>query len=229
MQAMQDKEFDQLFKDRFEGAEIQPSSNLWSNIEKELAPKKTKKFPVYWAAAAVVVVATTVGLLSQKTEKLQLQGITRVSTVEVAKTPEVTAAHTVVTEQISTDPEGTPLVLAPKVKLENLVLKNKQTTMQPNQELKRQQINPPDVVPPVREEVRPVVAPPTETVIAKVDPPEVQKDNEITESEARERRGIRNVGDVINFVVDKLDKREKKIIQFRTDDDDNSSLIAVNI
>ncbi|MNQ93554.1 hypothetical protein D3C85_1090260 [compost metagenome] len=102
--------------------------------------------------------------------------------------------------------------------------------MQPNQELKRQQIKTPDVAPVVKEQVRPVVVPPTDIVIAKVDPPEVQKqDNEITETEGRERRGIRNVGDVINFVVDKLDKREKKIIQFRTDDDDNSSLIAVNI
>lgn len=230
MQAMQDKEFDQLFKDRFEGAEIQPSSNLWGNIEKELAPKKTRKFPVYWAAAAVVVVATTVGLLSQKTEKLQLKGTSSVSTIEVAKTPEVTAVGTVVTEQITADPEGTPLVLAPKVKLENLVLKNKQTAMQPNRELKRQQINTPDVAPVVKEQIKPVVVPPVDIVIAKVDPPEVEKqDNEITETEGRERRGIRNVGDVINFVVDKLDKREKKIIQFRTDDDDNSSLIAVNI
>ena len=70
----------------------------------------------------------------------------------------------------------------------------------------------------------------TENVIANVSIPDVQRgDQELIETEGRERKGIRNVGDVINFVVDKLDKREKKLIQFKTDDDDNSSLIAVNI
>ena len=48
MQQMQDKEFDKLFKDRFEDAEIEPSANLWANIEHELAPKKKRVFPIYW-------------------------------------------------------------------------------------------------------------------------------------------------------------------------------------
>ena len=36
------------------------------------------------------------------------------------------------------------------------------------------------------------------------------------------------MGDLINFVVDKVDKREDKLIRFDTDDD-NSSLIGINI
>lgn len=230
MQAMQDKDFDRLFKDRFEEAEIQPSSSLWSNIEKELTPKKKRGFPVYWAAAAVVVIATTIGLLSQKTEPLKLQG-NPVETAQVEKLPVTPSKqNSVVEEQVVTRPESTPLVLAPKIKLENLVRKNSQLAVQPNPEVKRQQIKVVDVAPEQKEEIKSVATLEKEIMIAKVDPPVVtEQSNQIAETEVRERKGIRNVGDVINFVVDKLDKREKKIIQFKTDDDDNSSLIAVNI
>lgn len=229
MQAMQDKDFDQLFKDRFEEAEIQPSSNLWGNIEKELTPKKKKAFPVYWAAAAVVVIATTIGLLSQKTEPLKLQGNTAEATAQVEK-PATAAKSNTVVEKTVVGPESTPLILAPKVKLENLVRKNTQVAMQPNQELKRQEVKVIDVAPEQKEEIKSVATLEKEIMIAKIDPPAVaEQSNQIAETEVRERKGIRNVGDVINFVVDKLDKREKKIIQFKTDDDDNSSLIAVNI
>lgn len=227
MQAMQDKDFDQLFKDRFEEAEIQPSSNLWSNIESELTPKKKRKFPVYWAAAAVVVIATTIGLLSQKTESLKLQGNAAETTAQIEKVPVVPSRLNTVAEEPVVEPESTPLILAPKVKLENLVRKNSQLAVQPNLEVKRQQVKVIDVVP---EQKKEMVTLEKEIMIAKIDPPVVpEQSNQIAETEVRERKGIRNVGDVINFVVDKLDKREKKIIQFKTDDDDNSSLIAVNI
>ncbi|RQO75698.1 hypothetical protein DBR43_10195 [Pedobacter sp. KBW06] len=228
---MQDKDFDQLFKDRFEEAEIQPSSNLWGNIEQELAPKKKKAFPVYWAAAAVVVIATTIGLLSQRTEPLKLQGNTAETTAQVENVPvAVPKQNASVEEPADLRPESTPLVLAPKVKLENLVRKNSQMALQPNEEVKRQQVKVADVVPEPKEEIKPVLTMEKEIMIAKIDPPVVhEQNNQIAETEVRERKGIRNVGDVINFVVDKLDKRENKIIQFKTDDDDNSSLIAVNI
>lgn len=228
MQAMQDKDFDQLFKDRFEEAEIQPSSNLWDNIEKELTPKKKRTFPVYWAAAAVVVIATTIGLLSQKTEPLKLQGNSADVTAKVEKAPVAPATSESIVEKTVVTPESTPLVLAPKVQLENLVRKNSQMALQPKPEVKRQQIK--AVAPEPKEEIKPLANLEKEVMIAKVDPPAVpEPGNQIAETDVRERRGIRNVGDVINFVVDKLDKRENKIIQFKTDEDDNSSLIAVNI
>ena len=50
----------------------------------------------------------------------------------------------------------------------------------------------------------------------------------MNENDMADKRGIRNMGDLINFVVDKVDKREDKLIRFDTDDD-NSSLIGINI
>ncbi|ALL04778.1 hypothetical protein AQ505_04340 [Pedobacter sp. PACM 27299] len=249
---MQDKDFDQLFKDKFEGAEMRPSANLWSNIEKELTPKKKRVFPIYWAAAAAVaVIAVSVGLLVPETEKMQLHGtaavVTKAGNNMTAAESTSTGAITVpVTDEgdptgstasvstgssISVSAIGTPLVLAPKLKLKNLVQENNLVAVQRNEKIRRHQIKAVEMNTTLKEEeLKSMPDLSTENVIANVPIPDVQRgDQELIETESRERKGIRNVGDVINFVVDKLDKREKKLIQFKTDDDDNSSLIAVNI
>lgn len=250
MQAMQDKDFDQLFKDKFEGAEIRPSANLWSNIEKELTPKKKRVFPVYWAAAAAIaVIAVSVGLLAPEKEKMQLHGrvievassgskpaIAEEGTVAPAEAGDANSNGSITSvsttgSTVETAEQGTPLILAPKMKLRNLVQENNLVAVQRNEKIKRHQIKAVEMKTTLKEEeVKSMLDLPTEHVIANVPIPDVQQgDQELTGTESSQRKGIRNVGDVINFVVDKLDKREKKLIQFKTDDDDNSSLIAVNI
>ncbi|MBC8987807.1 hypothetical protein H9X96_18750 [Pedobacter sp. N36a] len=236
MQAMQDKDFDQLFKDKFEGAEIRPSANLWSNIEKELTPTKKRVFPVYWvAAAAVAVIAVSVGVLFPETEKMQLHGTVAISGNTVTSAGSTGAVTTPILGDegatVSVSEKGTPLVIAPKLKLKNLIQENNLVALQRNEKIKRHQIKAVEMKTTLKEEELKLIPDlSTETVIANVPIPDVQRgDQELIETEGRERKGIRNVGDVINFVVDKLDKREKKLIQFKTDDDDNSSLIAVNI
>jgi hypothetical protein len=47
--------------------------------------------------------------------------------------------------------------------------------------------------------------------------------------ETETKPSIRNIGDLVNLVVEKIDKRDKKLIRFATDDDDNSSLVGINI
>ena len=84
MQHMPDKEFDQLFRDKFNDAEIAPSANLWANIEQQLEPKRKRTFPMYWMAAASIVVAITAMLVFQKTEKIQLRGTDAIADVTVS-------------------------------------------------------------------------------------------------------------------------------------------------
>lgn len=222
MQPMQDKDFDQVFKDQFEHAEIQPSSNLWINISQELVPRKKRSLPIYWSAAAAVFVLMTISLLYPKAEKMQLQGTTPVTDQLVAEN-QIKTAH--VLESPVSEEKSTPLVLAPKLKLENHVKKDNLLAMQPNEVDLHPNI---DVQPDEKRESTQKELDLSNVVFAKVEEPEIS-DIKDQVSETTERKGIRNVGDVINFVVDKFDKREKKIIQFKTDDDDNSSLIAINI
>ena len=95
-----------------------------------------------------------------------------------------------------------------------------------------------------RKEVKPVntgtfIVPDTEPALALTTPREpvmvglpetTQQDVRMGESTVLpERKGISNVGDLVNFVVDKIDKREEKLLQFNTNDDDQSSLVSINI
>ena len=77
----------------------------------------------------------------------------------------------------------------------------------------------------------PVSPPVEEVMLASADISNDTNDNidEVINDKKTESRGIRNVGDLVNYVVDKVDKREEKFIQFKTDNDDNSSLIGLNI
>ncbi|MEJ7560666.1 MAG: hypothetical protein WKF66_20315 [Pedobacter sp.] len=220
---MEDKDFDQLFKDRFEEAEVSPSADLWGNIEKELSPRKRLVLPVYWMAAAVVIVAIMVGVLMPKSEPIQLRGsadevATNINSETIASPKAIQEA--VVEEEV----KSTPLVIAPRLN-ENEVKKDF-AAMQPIASSKH----------PVNKEVQntPAVAaqveaemPVAEVMMARVETPqEITTYNEVDQPE---HKGIRNVGDLINIVVNKVDKREKKLIQFNTDEDDNSSVVAINI
>lgn len=225
---MQDKEFDQLFRDKFEDAEIAPSANLWGNIVQELEPRKKRVLPVYWMAAAVAIVAVSVGLLMQEKETIRLQGSDFATTTPVAE--QVVKPENVGIKTDSSPDENasksTPLVIAPRLTAADV--EKDFVAMQP----KVSKVHPvnmePEIVQPVVSQIvnEPVV-PEVDIVIASANVPD--EGNAITETEPAERKGIRNVGDIVNYVVDKVDRREKKFLKFNTDDDDNSSLVAINI
>ncbi len=226
---MQDKEFDQLFKDQFAETEITPSANLWGKIEQELEPKKSTILPAYWMAAAVAIIAVTVGLLIPKTEKIQLRGSADFVASTMATTDNAPKAEvrekTAAIKVPSSEEKSTPLVIAPR--LTDADVKKDFAAMQPiAAEAHPVHIGVP-VVSPTLAKVSEPVAPVNETMMANATIAETS--NIITEEEQPERRGIRNVGDLVNIVVNKVDKREKKLIQFNTDEDDNSSVIAINI
>lgn len=254
---MQDKEFDELFKNRFESAEIEPSANLWSNIEEKLVVKRKRVFPVYWSAAAAIVAVATIGLLFQKTEKIQSG---------------TTAAITQQAKENNTNEEGSVLPTSPN-STDNYVPASKEqrnghlVALQHNTEVSKHRDNvnattamvadqgtqkkdllamQPSVaishldykeVKIKREKAelpKSIAAPVEEVMLATADvAPEAADETErevaVDDNKGGESKGIRNMGDLINYVVDKVDKREEKFIQFKTDEDDNSSLIGLNI
>ncbi|KQC02473.1 hypothetical protein [Pedobacter sp. Hv1] len=240
---MPDKEFDNLFRDRFKDAEITPSANLWANIEQQLAPKRKRTFPIYWMAAATIAVAFTAMLAFQKTEKIQLrldQVTAKVPAVNTQETQDITVTRTdesaspvnetvVNKNSLAAVQVKTPSVKAVLVAKTEDDQKNIEMAMQPNVNnnrlaIKQAEVKPLDVLP-VKE-----VLVENPTVIAAVAEKPKFESGQITETESStERKGIRNVGDLVNFVVDKVDKREKKFLKFSTDDDDNSSIIGINI
>lgn len=225
MQVMRDKDFDQLFKDQFDHAEIQPSRNLWDDISKELVPQKEKNRSLYWSVAATILIGCAIGLLYPKAEKIRLHG----AAIAEVEQPRGGHRQAFTPEQVTPRSEkSTPLILAPKLELENETPINNLATLQPNEAdahpiVKRSEL------PPVKEiEIKANVQF-SDIVVANIDSPAIPETVDQLAAVKEGGKGIRNMGDIINFVVNKLDKREKKIIQFKTDDDDNSSLVAINI
>ena len=54
-------------------------------------------------------------------------------------------------------------------------------------------------------------------------------DTKLDSTLVKRRHKIHNFGDLVNLVVDKLDKREDKVIQFADDEDGDSHLTGVNL
>ncbi len=245
MQHMPDNDFDNLFRDKFMNAEVEPSANLWANIEGKLAVKPKRKFPLMWVAAASVVVVVSALIFTQSGEKIYLQS----TTTEVAAVQPVVAQPVSTVEVASaandTAPAASPKVHAvanrilakqevPAAVLANLVEepKNNIASVQPSTSnehlpIKRAEVkaldivNTANVVPDVNAVSN------NDTMMANLG--NLADDDTANTAVETNKKGIRNMGDLINYVVEKVDKREKKIIKFNTDDDDNSSIIGLNI
>jgi hypothetical protein len=240
MQPIQDKDFDQLFKNAFEDAEITPSRDLWSSIESEIEPKKKRIVPVYWLSAAAVLLIATVGFLVYQQQEVKPK--------QFANNVEPKVLKPVIETQPVQDSAET--VTVPKEKLEQAL----PTTLKPAEAVAKTTVKD-DVKPIERHKI--VTAPemqkqeemvaradkPKEDIKAKIDALVSQTNSEAViastatiaiaddvtgEDNQAESKGIRNVGDVVNLIVNKVDKRKDKFIQFRTDDDD-SSLSSINI
>lgn len=231
---MRDKEFDQLFKDRFEDAEVQPSADIWGSIAEKLEPQRRRRLPVYWwSAAAVILVTVGIGLLKPKTgEKIRLQSKGEIAGAEVIlkDTVSLPADQALISSVAAEDQDtmnvSTPLVIAPRY--DAAEEKNNLFAVQPNPVDSRPDTKKPEPVALGNAEQKDKTIVADEVMIARADLP-VNNDTEMaTEASFQEHKGIRNVGDLVNFVVNKVDKRENKIVQFDTDDD-NSSLISLNL
>ncbi len=224
---MKDKEFDQLFKDRLGDAEIEPSINLWNNIAEGLKPRKKKSFSEYWIAAAIAVIIGFMLLISPKEEKIRLQGNASIVNNHDLSTTQSTIPKDSKREHKNdvTKHESTPLVIAPRLKevssKDQFIVKRSVVAKTFALNTESDHINveskPDDDIDHVH----------TDNVIAKGELSDENDANLILENEAS-TKGIRNVGDFVNYVVSKVDKREDKFLKFKTDDD-NSSLVGINI
>ena len=224
---MQDKDFDQLFRDKLADAEMEPSPGLWGDIVKEMEPRKKKVLPIYWMAAAVAVIAVSVGLLLPESETIRLQGQGSASITEPVASADIVASRPVKqTRSAIQVPKSTPLVIAPR--LTEADVKKDFEALQPT----TPKLRPVNMEPRIEQSLASQIVqeqrlPETEIAIASAAIPD--ESNAIAETESTERRGIKNVGDLVNYVVERVDKRERKFIKFNTDEDDNSSLVAINI
>lgn len=244
-----DKELDDLFA-KLDNIEVEPSANLWQNIESELDKKSKKKslIPALRIAAGIIVILS-VGLifmrkqetinnpLPKKIAKVELQkpnpsknqiknigdknSILLLSAKnKVIKTASVKNKSKVFTAKtiIQTKPKAeeninqTLAQVKPSSESENIKSNLNQTRIalvpDASISLKPQ---------PETEVLHPSIVKPALLVAA-------------TNSIKPKHKRIRSIGDVVNLVMAKVDKREDKLIQFTdSDDGDESNVTGINL
>lgn len=239
MQPIQDKDFDKLFKDAFEDAEITPSRDLWSNIESEIEPKKKRIIPIYWLSAAAVLLIATAGILVYQQQdakpKQYANNVTpKVETPVVTEEPTKDSTASAVTSvgqlERTLPVSAKPVTTLAKTRVKEEVKPVEKQKIITAPELQKQETMIAKVEEPkkdIKAKIEEAILSKDETVLA-TNVSTVKTDEVIGESNQVENKSIRNVGDVVNLIVNKVDRRKEKFIQFRTDDDD-SSLSSINI
>ncbi|QNN40852.1 hypothetical protein [Pedobacter roseus] len=241
MQHIRDKDFDQLFKDAFADAEVMPSRDLWSNIESEITPKKKRIIPIYWLSAAAVLLIATIGILvyqrqNDTTEGKQLANNSIEKPKQAEEAPVVKDQLPAVVKPVKDVAPILPVELKParaiaKTKVKQDVVKPvEKQRMVTAPEMQKQETMIAQVESPkndIKAQIdAAILSQPKVDIVTASNPTTVKTDEPINDNE--QNKGIRNMGDVINIIVNKVDKRKDKLIQFRTDDDD-SSLSSINI
>lgn len=242
MQSMSDKELDQLFQSGFESFEAEPAASLWSSIESQLdnKPRKRTGMPVFWMAAASVVVLLGAGLwLFRPEDKVYLKGNSVLAKMQEkpeqttpAEMPAPAAPAAEETAPAETRPERRPVRVSKPA--EYLATANRpEPVREPEPEAALMAAEEPVTGGQAATVMAMAAAEETphtrrgevhQTVLAML-PPE---DAESAEQPLRERRKIRSVGDFVNFVVAKVDQREDKLIEL-ADDDEGTKISGINL
>ena len=242
MQHTSDNDFDDLFKSKFEHAAVEPSADLWDKIAPQVTPQRKRALPLLWMAAASVALVVSAMLWFTANDKIQLHAA-QVEVVPNKVTPEPVS-------QIQ--PEAVlPIVANQKgegtIRSSSRPTRSSETSFGNVAVIEKpiiQKINELAVQPNVSNEHLPIKKATVEPIIAAGFSRDIE--NEIMYAQANSateiidnggfndasndnRKGLRNVGDLINYVVDRVDRRDRKIVKFDTDDDDNSSIIGLNV
>jgi hypothetical protein len=247
---MQDKEIDQLFHSRLQGIEVEPSAGLWQNISAKMDTYKKRPVTIWLSVAASLLILLSAGLYFvqqnnadvKKPEQIFSQNNRNSEKNSIAPKAvekiESVIAKGVKKEKIATvkaqKNEGVKNSFHPEenaariVKIEPVNAKEQLVQLPPHREVLRAVV--PDIETPlsikteIKENAGYVTLPATVTPqLADV------QDNRVMAAAPAKKRRIRSIGDMLNAVISKVDKRKDKIIEFTNTDGDESTITAVNL
>jgi len=247
-----DKDFDQLFSSKLGDMELEPSANVWGNIASKLDGKKDEEVKAglpFMKIAAGIVLLMAVGLFFIRPEHQTIalrpvfkatennQGSRVIAPVQpsvpytesavIAETEapvkhqqsKTTVEHSVnvAAKSIDTAQTSTPYIAAVNQKPDNRIIEQVQTTQAQKSSLVPDNINGISVTKSMN--VLPVKN--TNPVMASAN---------ITKPEPAKKHRIHSLGDLLNVVIAKVDKREDKLIEFtNTSDDDSFTVTGLNL
>lgn len=243
---MQDKELDELFRAKLEDFREQPSARVWDTIAAEVVTSRHTRSLLPFisiAASVLVLVAAALFFLPGESE-------TEHKKPQIAQVPNKTSPEAIVAPgkdehlNVATTP-----VKAEANPMEHVVAKRAHDNV-------IETATKPDVVtdPVVAPQVAEVVLPKQETLVAampespadlspatavaediefktqfRTNAPAAAQNTRTLAAAPAKKRGIHSIGDLINVVVSKVDKRKDKIIEFSNDEDDESTITGLNL
>lgn len=243
MRATQDKDFDKLFKDGLEDAEILPSAELWGAIEAKITPKKKVLKFGYWAAAASVLMVGAITLVvSNQKDVVTSQQVAVVKPIVVKAQidnklqPKVEVNNDGNNRYAAVSVKDSKSKLAPRAQSKKLVLIEKDRSSVEKQNRVLAAVNETELATTVAKQTEEIsilkpkdatlVQEQEKTILAAVGP--VHQETPVAEENVAPPKSIKNAGDLINLVVNAVDKGKNKFIRFKTNDE-GSTLAAVNI
>ncbi len=246
---MQDKEFDQLFNSKLSDFEIEPSAEVWQNINRELNGKKAKRSIIpYLSIAASVIVLASVSLwfFNQHQEKTKQHPVKLVKRVKPFN------------PQPGVNESGAPAGIV-KDRLAEVIdagIKTKTGSGLNKPQIIEQMPQETTIALPeaIVEKPAPVLAvapaqraPVLQPAVPANDVPlstglladnsveyieksvDAVKDAPVTEKPAVKKRA-HGLGGLINTIIAAVDKREDKLIEFTdANDDEGSTVTGVNL
>ncbi|TZF81294.1 hypothetical protein FW774_18650 [Pedobacter sp. BS3] len=237
MPTIQDKEFDTFFRQKFEGFEVEPAVNLWAKIADELdgRPVRKKRYSFLWMAASIIVVISVAWFWFRPQSQVIIQA-RKVkkpeATVSPVKQEEKIPVYTAVKPDISTSHEKKVVKIPGRINNvdsntsgnKGIVLNGADSaaTVQPSEKLAEIKETIPAVN--VEQVTVPVAALRQKQALAAVN----LEQGLSTDSVSQTRPRIKSVGDIINFVVSKVDKRPEKLLQFQ-DSDEGAEVTGINL
>jgi hypothetical protein len=233
---MQDKEIDQLFRSKLDDFEIEPSAQLWGNIASRMDESK-RSLKTYLSIAASLLLMLSAGLyfvsqIKDNTKKqVQLIAVKNNKPAKSIITPVIASSKIVqpqlekalaVNNVVTSRKQKTKAVKVLPVRNEEILLPAQQLAevVQPAQEVK---FVVPDRGVPFNEKIEMPedVSFKANTLVAQQPPV-----NKTIAAAPVKKHRIRNLGDLINVVVSKVDKRKDKLIEFSSTNDEDDSVVS---
>lgn len=242
-----DKDFDRLFQSKLDDIEVEPSAMVWDNIIDELDGKIKKKMGLPWmriAATIVVMMGASLLFLRPDAEKVTLRGT---ANTELAATP---SAGSTASGDMAIGPEN---VVSDQISEPPVKHSKKQALAAAHKSIPKadsfadtiQSVANINITQPEPQNIKTVTAMaqhPISVVDERIQLPANLNHNGtvkpvnmvpvtiIQPEEPVKKKKIRGLGDILNAVIAKVDKRHDKVIEFANTDEDDSFIIkGVNL
>lgn len=246
---MQDKELDELFRSKLDDYRVEPQRGLWDNIAAEVIISKPNRgiLPFISVAASILVlIAAGIYFIPQgkvkATKQQQSNAVANNKPEKQIIAPETAKRGVKSKSQTAEQTLAVHIVKQPASKVTRPVVKQQETVIlavhddaQPDQQMALVQRDQPILQPALPTTAATLTAQAdvkddieTDKIPAATDVRPANNANVIAAAPAK-KRGIRNLGDLINVVVSKVDKRKDKLIEFSSNDDDESTISGLNL